>query len=141
MQKRFGLVVVLAAIALCAVCFSLAVAASTYTVESTIGGTSMQAVSQLGRFTIGPGGKAYGFSGTSTVIGFDGNTTYNFRIEKVDEPSAKLVFERNIDGKTESPVSLGSLTLGPGKYVLVIGGKAGGRAVISFTGENVTIGQ
>jgi hypothetical protein len=120
---------------------SIAVAAGTYSVESTIGGTSLQAESNLGRFTIAPGGKAYGFSGSSVVMGFDGNTIYNFMIKKVDEPSAKVVFERNVDGKTDSPVPLASLTLGPGKYVLVIGGKAGGRAVISFTGENVSVGQ
>ena len=141
MKKGKWIAGVVVAVLVIVASFCLAVAAGTYSVESTISGTSLQAESNLGRFTIAPGGKAYGFSGSSVVMGFDGNTTYNLMIKKVDEPSAKVVFERNPDGRTDSPVPLGSLTLGPGKYVLVIGGKAGGRAVISFTGENVTVGQ
>lgn len=118
---------------------TLALAQQTFTIESIIGGDSMRAESNLGRFSVGSGGKAYGFSGSSAVIGWDGKTTRNFLIQKVGAQT-ETVFERNVDGVTDSLVALSSLVLGPGKYVLVIGGKAGGRATITFTGVNVTVG-
>ena len=143
MRKRslFITAVVLAALML----LSLTVLAAPqhYSVTSKIGGTQYGATREIGSFIIGAGGSASAFQGSAHVISSAANQVvgYSFSIEKIGYGSEKdvIVFERSWDGKKDSPVALANLTLGPGHYVLLVGGRPGSSAEISFTGVNVKI--
>ena len=114
-----------------------------YTVRSKIGGTQYGATQELVHFRIGPGGSAATFSGSSYVISSAQNQAigYSFSIERIGSGNQKsvIVFERSWNGQKDSPVALSNLTLGPGYYVLLVGGRPGSSAEISFTGVNVTL--
>lgn len=113
-----------------------------YTVESKIGGTQYGATQELGRFQVGNGGVAYNFSGSAHVISAAQNQQilYCFGIERIGYGNQKStkVFERSCDGQKDLPVALQQLRLGPGNYVLLVGGRPGSMAKIQFYGVNVT---
>ena len=114
-----------------------------YGVKSQIGGTQYGATQEIGHFKIGPGGSATAFSGGANVISSAQNQAigYGFSIEKIGYGNQKtvVVFERSWNGQKDSPVAFTNLTLGPGYYALLVGGRPGSTAEISFTGVNVTV--
>ena len=118
-------------------------APSRYTVRSKIGGTQFGATQELGHFRIAPGGSATAFSGGAYVISSAQNQAigYGFAIQRNGTGNEKsvIVFERSWNGQKDSPVALANLTLSPGNYVLLVGGRPGSSAEITFTGVNVTI--
>jgi len=117
-------------------------AAQWFTVRSKIGGTQYGATQEIGHFRVGPGGQAYDFKGNAYVISSAQNQQigYTFSIDKIGYGNERTVtvFERSWDGQKDSPVALSQLRLGPGYYALMVGGRPGSSAEISFTGVNVT---
>ena len=118
-------------------------ASQRYGVRSKIGGTQYGATQEIGHFQIGPGGSATAFTGGANVISSAQNQAvgYSFSIEKIGTGNQKsqVVFERSWDGRTDSPVALANLVLGPGFYALLVGGRPGSSVEISFSGVNVTV--
>ena len=114
-----------------------------YGVTSKIGGTQYGATQELGHFTVGAGGSASAFEGGAHVISNAANSEigYSFSIEKIGYGNEKnvIVFERSWNGKKDSPVAFANLVLGPGHYVLLVGGRPGSYAQISFAGVNVKV--
>ena len=143
MRKNLLLVVSVVLVTLLLVSLTAFAAPARYTVRSKIGGTQYGATQELGHFRIGPGGSATTFSGGAYVISSAQNQAigYGFAIQRNETGNQKsvIVFERSWNGQKDSPVALANLTLGPGNYVLLVGGRPGSSAEITFTGVNVTI--
>ena len=142
MKKRSLLIVALVLVVL--LLLSLVVlAAPRYSVRSKIGGTQYGATQEIGHFRVGPNGSASAFVGSANVISSAQNQAigYGFHIERIGTGNQKTVtvFERSWNGKVDSPVALSNLVLGPGYYALLVGGRPGSSAEITFTGVNVTI--
>lgn len=114
-----------------------------YSVQSKIGGTQYGATQEIGHFTVGAGGSAKDFQGGAYVISSAQNQEigYSFSIEKIGQGGQKsvIVFQRSWNGKQDSPVALANLVLGPGYYALLVGGRPGSSAQVSFTGVNVKV--
>ena len=143
MRKKLLITVSVVLVTLLLVSLTAFAAPSRYTVRSKIGGTQYGATQELEHFRIAPGGSATAFSGGAYVISSAQNQAigYSFSIERIGSGNQKsvIVFERSWNGQKDSPVALTNLTLGPGHYVLLVGGRPGSSAEISFTGVNVTI--
>ena len=142
MKKRSLLIVALVLVVL--LLLSLVVlAAPRYSVRSKIGGAQYGATQEVGHFRVGPNGSASAFVGSANVISSAQNQAigYGFHIERIGTGNQKTVtvFERSWNGKVDSPVALSNLVLGPGYYALLVGGRPGSSAEITFTGVNVTI--
>ena len=142
MKKRSLLIVALVLVVL--LLLSLVVfAAPRYSVRSKIGGTQYGATQEIGHFRVGPNGSASAFVGSANVISSAQNQAigYGFHIERIGTGNQKTVtvFERSWNGKVDSPIALSNLVLGPGYYALLVGGRPGSSAEITFTGVNVTI--
>lgn len=143
MRKRSLFVTAIVLAALMLLSLTALAAPQRYGVTSKIGGTQYGATQELGSFIIGAGGSANAFQGGAYVISSAANQAvgYSFSIERIGYGNEKdvIVFERSWDGKKDSPVTLANLTLGPGRYVLLVGGRPGSSAEISFTGVNVKV--
>lgn len=142
MKKKCLTILTMSSVLLIAFSVSAFAAAQWFTVQSKIGGTQYGATQELGRFQVGTGGQTYNFSGNATVISSAQNqqTVYCFSIDRIGSGNQKTVtvFERSCDGRKDSPVALSQLRLGTGNYVLLVGGRPGSTAQISFYGTKVT---
>ena len=143
MKKNLLIAVSVVLVTLLLLSLTAFAAPSRYTVRSKIGGTQFGATQELGHFRIAPGGSATAFSGGAYVISSAQNQAigYGFAIQRNGTGNEKsvIVFERSWNGQKDSPVALANLTLSPGNYVLLVGGRPGSSAEITFTGVNVTI--
>jgi len=143
MKKRALLVISVALVMVFLLSLTAFAAPQRYSVKSKIGGTQYGATQEIGHITVAAGGSASAFSGSAYVISAAQNQAigYNFSIEKVGYGNQKnvIVFERSWNGQTDSPVALANLILGPGYYALLVGGRPGSSAEITFTGVNVTV--
>jgi hypothetical protein len=142
MRNRTIVVLAICVISLLALSSLSGAAAQWFTVQSKIGGTQYGATQEIGHFRVASNGQAYNFSGSSYVISSAQNQQigYSFSIEKIGYGGQRTVkvFERSWNGQQDSPVPLNQLRLGPGDYALLVGGRPGSSAEISFYGENVT---
>ncbi len=143
MRKQSLLVIALLLVVMLVLSLAAYAAPQRYSVRSKIGGTQYGATQEIGHFTVGANGSASAFQGGANVISAAENRAigYGFHIEKIGSGNQKTVtvFERSWNGKVDSPVAFGNLVLGPGYYALLVGGRPGSSAEISFTGVNVTI--
>lgn len=141
-RKKCLAILILLPVLIIAFSFSAHAAAQWFTVQSKIGGTQYGATQELGRFQVVAGGQAYNFSGNANVISSAQNQQilYCFSIDRIGSGNQKsvTVFERSCDGKRDAPTALSQLRLGPGNYVLLVGGRPGSTAQITFYGTNVT---
>ena len=133
MRKNLLLVVSVVLVTLLLVSLTAFAAPARYTVRSKIGGTQYGATQELGHFRIGPGGSATTFSGGAYVISSAQNQAigYGFAIQRNGTGNQKsvIVFERSWNGQKDSPVALANLTLSPGNYVLLVGGRPLGEPI------------
>lgn len=129
--------------------FAAAIAGGTKTVRSTIDRGQWGAEQHLGSFDIPQGSTASNFKGGATVYNEHGQAENpTFYIEKEDQNGNYVkVYELSWQGtdwnqtfqkfmryeKVEKPVALDKLTLGPGRYILSVGGYPGSGAEITFT--------
>ena len=142
-MKKRSLLIVALVLVLMLLLSLIAFAAPRYRVSSKIGGTQYGATQEIGHFRVGPNGSASAFQGGAHVISSAQNQAvgYSFHIERIGTGNQKTVtvFERSWNGKVDSPVAFGNLVLGPGYYALVVGGRPGSTAEITFNGVNVTV--
>ena len=143
MKKQSLLVIALLLVVMLLVSLTAFAAPLRYRVQSKIGGTQYGATQEIGHFRVGANGSATAFQGGANVISNATNQAngYGFHIERIGTGNQKTVtvFERSWNGQVDSPVAFGNLVLGPGYYALLVGGRPGSMAEITFNGVNVTV--
>jgi hypothetical protein len=143
MRKQSVFVVALLLVLMLLVSLTAFAAPQRYRVQSKIGGTQYGATQEIGHFRVGANGSASAFQGGANVISSAANQAigYGFHIERIGVGNQKTVtvFERSWNGQVDTPVALSNLVLGPGYYALLVGGRPGSTAEITFNGINVTL--
>ena len=143
MRKQSLFVVALLLVLMLLVSLTAFAAPQRYRVQSKIGGTQYGATQEIGHFRVGANGSTSALQGGANVISSAANQAigYGFHTERISVGNQKTVtvFERSWNGQVDTPVALGNLVLGPGYYALLVGGRPGSTAEITFNGINVTL--